>query len=185
MKKFLTLKNIIICAAAFVGLVVFFLSFAVQAQLKGTEAGHDMLVKIVNSVWGATEGRTYVDGKFQIAMALDGGVSALPILGFIFVLVGAIGAVLVAILVKKPFAKWIILWFGVLALLGGVFQFFGGQSAYAAYAKSLGTTVEKAKEYLASEGVKANPGALGVILGILSILVGGAFGVAALLPEKK
>ncbi len=185
MKKFLTLKNILICAAAFVGLVVFFLSFAVQAQLKGTTGGHTMVAKIVNSVWGATEGRTYQDGQFVVAMRLDGGVSILPILGFVFVLLGAIGAVLVAFLVKKPWAKWVVLACGVLALLGGVFQFFGGESAYVAYAKSIDATVEQAKAYLADQGIKANPGALGIILGILSILVGGAFGAAALLPEKK
>lgn len=185
MKKFLTLKNIILFGAAFVALLAFFLSFAVQARVTGTEHGHTMLIKFVNSVWGSTEGRTYADGEFVMAMALKGGVYALVLVGFILVLVGAIGAVLVALLVKKPFAKWIILCCGVLVLLGGVFQFFGGNAAYSAYAKYAGCSFDEAKAYFESQNAKCNPGPLGIILGILSILAGGAFGVAALLPEKK
>ena len=144
-----------------------------------------MLIIFDNSVWGATKGRYYIDGEFAMNMALKGGVYALVLVGFILVLVGAIGAVLVGLLVKKPFAKWIVLCFAVLVLVGGVFQFFGGNAAYTAYAKYAGCTFEQAKNYFESTNAKCNPGPLGIVLAILSILAGAGIGVSTLLPEKK
>ena len=185
MKKFLTLKNIVLCGAALLALIVFFLSFAVQARVTGVNLGNRMLIIFDNSVWGATKGRYYIDGEFAMNMALKGGVYALVLVGFILVLVGAIGAVLVGLLVKKPFAKWIVLCFAVLVLVGGVFQFFGGNAAYTAYAKYAGCTFEQAKNYFESTNAKCNPGPLGIVLAILSILAGAGIGVSALLPEKK
>ena len=185
MKKFLTLRNVIICSAALIGLIVFFLSFAVKAQASGVQGGHQMLLVFDNSIWGAKEIHAYQDGQVVTSFAGKGGIAALPLIGFILLLVGVLGGALVAFLVNKPYAKWIILGCGALAVLGGVFQFFGGEACYSAYAAYDNITIEESKTWFQSFDAKVGPGALGIVLAILSILVGGGFVASQFVPEKS
>ena len=185
MKKFLTLRNVIICSAALIGLIVFFLSFVVKAEASGVQSGHQMLLTVDNSIWGATKINAYQDGQLAQSFAGKGGIAALPLIGFILLLVGVLGGALVAFLVNKPYAKWIVLGCGALAVLGGVFQFFGGEACYSAYAAYDGTTVEQAKAWFQTFDAKVGPGALGIVLAILSILVGGGFVASQFVPEKS
>ena len=122
MKKFLTLKNILICAGALLLLVAFFLSFGAKATI--IDGGHKMSYN--NIIWGCKTFTT--DGNQTTIKYILGAdklkVMTLQLIGLILMLLGAIGAAVVALLVKKPFAKWIVVGLAAIALAGAVFQFF-------------------------------------------------------------
>ena len=192
MKKFLTLKNIVLCAGALVLLVVFFLSFGAKASF--VEMG--MKSAYNNIIWGSNsltiEGKTHTLAEI---MGIDAAKpAALQLVGLILMLVAALGAVVVALFVKKPFAKWIVLALAVLAIAGAVFQFFVMQGfcrgMTLAICEKSGITdkkqIEEAYETYLSKMKDSNVEfVMSTVMGVLGIVGGLAVGAATLLPEKK
>ena len=188
MRKYLTLRNILLCSGAFIAFVFFFLSFAVKAEITSTEA--DFSYVFNNSVWGSTSVTTVAQGG-NVTMtdpipADQRAVSALPLLGFIFLLVGALGAPVCAFFINNEKARLVcILSCGFLAVLGGVFQFFGGDSALQQYAKSSGITPAQAQTLLEAFHAKTSPGAMGIVCGVFGIISGLTMGCSQFVPDKK
>ncbi len=193
MKKFLTLKNIILCSGALLLLVAFFLSFGATAY--GTN--HGVSSSYNNIVWGSNS--ITIDGvKHPLSEIMPGIVSAKPaalqLTGIILMLVAAIGAALVALLVKKPWAKWVVVGLAVVAVAGAVFQFFALQGFVRgminAMAEKMGVTDKEAIEHEYQEflktareqGVKIT---MNIVMGVLGIVGGLAVGASQFLPEKK
>ena len=192
MKKFLTLKNILVCAGALLLLVVFFLSFGAKA----TMVDHGYKMSFNNIIWGCSS--MTVDGAKHGVDSVFGAQKAQPavlqLIGLILVLLAAIGAAVVAFLVKKPWAKWVVLALAVLALAGAIFQFFALQGFARAVtltqAKAAGITDKETIEQAYQEGVKAMKDegikfVMSTLCGVFGIVGALAIGAGALLPEKK
>ena len=181
MKKFLTLKNILLCGACVFALVAFILSFTSGVLLKD---GNGISAMFYNFIWGPKRFSEMGHEAPIPAELLPMPVATLPLVGALLVIVGAVAAVVIGLLVKKPFAKWIVLACGALVLLGGVFFFLFKSGVTAQFAKIMGMTIEEAKQFIETDGIKfSSTGA--VIGGILGILAGGLCVTSALLPEKK
>ena len=185
MKKFLTLKNILLCSAALLALAAFILSFLVDVNFV-TQGGDG--ARFFKFIWGPKRLAEFGEGEFHEAdipaALLPMPTATLPLVGALLVLIGTVAAVVVGLLVKKPFAKWIVLGCGALAVLGGVFFFFFKAGALAQFGKMMDITAEQAKQFLEAAGAKIKS-AGAVVAGILGILAGGACAASALLPEKK
>ena len=183
MKKYLTLHNVILCCAAFVGLLFFGLSFAAKTSV--TSEG---VTEFYNgSVWGAYQTSGTVQG-IVITMDIPAESRAcfpLPLIGFILLLVGALGALCVGLLVKdEKIKKIVLLSCAGLVLVGGVFQFFNAENYYYAAAKLHEMTVEEIKQSMAQYGIKPTTGALCIISGIFSILAAGGIGLVPFIKDK-
>lgn len=185
MKKFLTLKNILLCSAAIFALVAFILSLTANVKYV-TDDGYGE--QFFNFIWGPKKLAEFGGGAFVEAPVpaeyLPMPVAALPLVGALLVILGAVAAVVVGLLVKKPFAKWIVLACGAVVILGGVFYFFFRHGAVAQIAKAMEMTEAKAQEQLALIGLKIKS-AGAVVGGIFGILAGGSLVGAALVPEKQ
>ena len=185
MKKYLTLRNVVLCCGALLLLVAFFISFA--AKLKLTESGQEGYYN--NIIWGCNSvtsaGKTEGIGQVQAA--------PLQLAGLIMIIVGTLGAV-VASFVKKPYAKWIVVGLAVVTLAGSIFQFF----AIEGFARALANTaaaedgitdkaqIEIVYQLCLSELRAGNASAVvSTLMGIFGIV--GSLGVCAspFLPEKK
>ena len=192
MKKFLTLKNILICAGALLLLVAFFLSFGAKATI--INDAHKMSYN--NIIWGCNTFTT--DGNETTIKYILGAdklkVMALQLIGLILMLLGAIGAAVVALLVKKPFAKWIIVGLAAIALAGAVFQFFALQGFARAFVlteaelshvtdkEAIEDAIKDAIKIFKDQGLRFG---MNIAMGIVGSLGAVAIGAGALLPEKK
>lgn len=183
MKKFLTLKNILICCGLVFALVAFFLSFAASFTVTVDHVRGQLL----HIVWGCD--MAIYEGHAQ-STPYEVGPAVALLLGAIFMLVGALGAAVVGLLVKKPWAKWVVVVLALLVLAGAVMQFFFIRS----FANAFGKAMAKAEhmdpktisDQLFKEFKSGNPSApIPVVQGILGILAGLGLGAAVLLPEKK
>lgn len=178
-------KNIIGIVASALSLVVFALSFAVRAVITDRLDGHFKKVVFYNSVWGSTEFRAYEDGKLWKITQLNGGVSPFPIIGFILILIIGIIAVQTIIFNKQKSSKWILLSCGIMTSVSSTFQLLGGDSAIVAYAKCYNTSTSSVREMLRESEAIAWAGTLGVILAVLTIVIGVALVLTAFLPEDS
>ena len=192
MKKFLTLRNIVLCAGALLLLVAFFLSFGAKAT--GVEMG--MKSAYNNIIWGCDSltinGETHTLAEIMGFKAAKP--AALPLVGLILMLVAALGAVVVALFVKKPWAKWVVLALAVLAVAGAVFQFFAMQGfcrgMVLAIAEKNGVTDKQAIEEAYNTYLQKMKDAdvkftMSTVMGVLGIVGGLAVGASQFLPEKK
>ena len=100
MKEKLTLRNVVICGAAFIGILFFCLSFAVKGYLEFNQAGHFMQHVFDNAIWSTSHMVGYLDGVKTTEGDTTGKPFALPIIGLVLVLVAVLGAVAVALLVN-------------------------------------------------------------------------------------
>ena len=181
MKKFLTLKNILLCGAAVFAIVAFVLSFTAGVHFKD-DHGNDAM--FFNFIWGPKRfgegGHTDVIPSSLLPMP----VATLPLVGALLVIVGAVAAVVIGLFLDKPIAKWVVLGCGALAIVGGVFFFLFRSAAIAQLAKIMGATIEQAESVVETQGIKViSAGA--IVGGILGILAGGSCVASALLSEKK
>ena len=193
MKKFLTLRNIVLCCGALFLLVAFFISFA--AKVTAYNGGYTQSYN--NIVWGCNS--FTLNGEKHALVDLGMGIekadpAILPLIGLILMLLAAIGAALVALLVKKPWAKWVVVGLAVLAIAGAIFQFFAMQGFLRgminAMARALGVTDKEAieQEYQSAlEGMKEQGArtTVSTLMGIFGIVGGLAVGASQFLPEKK
>ena len=191
MKEKLTLRNILVCAGAFLGLLVFCLSFAdtLKSNIDTAQA------TFYNVVWGCKKVTAIVGGVTKEGTTYDAfgienvGALALPLVGLILVLLSAIGAVVVALFVKnEKIAKIALLVCAGLILVGGVLQFFAG----AFFPGQVADKMIKADVIPASErknvieGFKnKQTGAAVIITGILGVLGGALVAVSLFVPDKK
>ena len=130
MKEKLTLRNVIIWGAAFLGLLFFFLSFAVKAQVYGYGEGGKVAYVFTNAIWGGKSLELYFNGQLLATDPVQEKPFILPIIGLILLIVAVVGAVLVSFLVKdNKLSKILLIVAGGLAIVGGVFVFFVGESA--------------------------------------------------------
>ena len=193
MKKIFTLKNIVLFAGALLLLVAFFISFA--AKLTAYQSGFTQSYN--NIIWGSNsitlngEKHSFVEVGIGIDKADP---AALPLVGVILMILAAIGAILVALLVKKPWAKWVVVGLGVLAITGAVFQFFAMtgflRGMVNAMARALGVTDKQAieQEYQSALEAMKEQGAkttVSTLMGVFGIVGGLAVGASQFLPEKK
>ena len=181
MKKFLTLKNVLLCGAAVLALVAFILSFTAGVNFVDSDGN---TAKFFNFIWGP---KRFMEAGYEAdipAALLPMPKATLPIVGSLLALVGVAAAVVVGLLVKKPFTKWLVVVCGALSVVGGVFFFLFNGTAVAQFAKMMGMTIEQAKQVIAAMGIKITS-AGAVVAGILAILAGGLCATSALLPEKK
>ena len=188
MKKFFTLKNIVLLGAVVFGLAAFFLSFA--ANLTVNMGGSRGTLK--NIVWGCNQ---FVSEGHVDVPPYKIGPSVLTMIGFILILVGILGAAAVGLFLQKPWAKWVVVACAVVALAGSVMTFiYIGPFARAyvdAMFKADGShpTQEQYNYFLEQfkqmikDGDPSCPGC--IIAGILGIIAAGAAGVSQFLPEKK
>ena len=193
MKKFLTLKNIILCSGVLLLLVAFFLSFA--AGLKLNEAGGEATFK--NIIWGCKKVVSSDGEEVSIAVIFGEqkvGPAVLPFVGVLLMVLSAVGAVLVALLVNKPWAKWVVIGCAAFAVAGAVFQFFAYpqflRAGINAMAKHAGITdkdeINHAYDMYKSHWDKMNPRTVvSIVMGALGIAGGLAVGASQFLPEKK
>ena len=181
MKKFLTLKNVLLCCAAVFAVVAFILSFTAGVHLKD---GHGVDAMFYNFIWGPkrfSESGVTADIPSNV---LPMPVATLPLVGALLVIVGVCAAVVCAFLIKKPFVKWVVVGCGALAVVGGVFFFLFKSGGVAQFAKVMGLTIEQAESAIAAAGIKfSSAGA--VVAGILGIFAGGSCIASQFLPEKK
>lgn len=185
-KEKLTLRNVVIWSASFLGLITFILSFFVTSKIASSVGQYIVL----NSIWSATKVDAVVEGVPQGTSTMSvGHPFALPIIGIILILVSSIAGCAVSLLVKnKKYNKIIYLCCGVLAITGGIFVFFVSESGLRSLIYSLmapGEDYAKVKAEFLALGGTAKSGALGIIVGIFGILIGVAQGVSQFLPEKK
>ena len=121
MKKFLTLRNVIIWTAALIGLVMFFVSFALPAKMvaDGLEGTLDHVIWGFDSMTAGSYHTTIAEAyHFKSADANGFG-----LVGFLFTLISALALVVAVFLIKKEkIAKIVIFASAGLMLVGGIFQ---------------------------------------------------------------
>ena len=189
MKEKLTLRNIIAWSAAFLAVLFFCLSFAATSHFIIPDNSGVVKYEFLNSIWSANTLRGYMDGKFVTEMSVSGQPYALPIAGLVLVLVAAVGAVVASFLFKEKKIRLIAsIACGVLAIVGGVFTFFVGETAIRTFCvMALGSLdkLDLVKQAYGDLGATWGPGVLPIIMGVVFILSGCAYAVSAFLPEKK
>ena len=187
MKEKLTLRNIIICSCALLAVLVFCLSFAVKGYMD-VEGSH---IKLFNAVWNPAKVFISENGHSEtiILRKEQTSVFALPLIGFILVLVAGIGAVVVSFLFKnEKLAKILVLVCAGLGIVGGVFMFFVSETTVRTFCMAETGSLDdlqRLKDILKESGGKYYTGTLGIICGVLSILGGVAIGVSQFLTDKK
>ena len=194
MKKFFTLRNIVLAAGALVAVVG-----VVLACLAGLRIEDGALMEFKNFVFGSTKiAVTYNGVTEEIAVSDMGlgiettGLAVVPFIGLLLMGIGAIGACVVGLLVKKPFAKWIVLGCGVLALAGGVMQFFPVESfadafvrqMYKDYPVSEADIQEVIKQQIEAFKEAGASAPLAIVAGVLGCVGGVAAGASAFLGKK-
>ena len=189
MKDKLTLRNVLICSAAFLALLVFIFSFLTTLVLKNS----GNVMTDFNIIWGANKTRM-VSGGTTVEQVIDPsyGPAVMPLLGTLMVFIGGIAAVVIALLVKDEKIRRICLFVCAgLILVGGVFHFFTYNSYanavvkyYNAHKSSLQPTMT-VQDYL-DANKDANPSvALAIVSGILGVLGGAAVCASQFVPDKK
>ena len=192
MKKFLTLKNIVIAGGLTLALAVFVMSFFAKftIDLDGTRAS------FIHIVWGSDY--LVAPGYDPIPIKTEIGTdrcqpSVALLIGNLLVIVGALAAALVALLVKKPWAKWVVVGCAVLVLAGAVMQFFAIPSFMRAMTETVGKVEGLSREQInqryneiMSDMPKYNP-AIGVSIaaGVIGVVAALGIGASQFLPEKK
>ena len=173
MKKYLTLKYLVLVTTAFVVVLMFFLSFAGNYYLNASGE----IIKFPGYVWGANRAEIWFAGSLYESLAIPKGereVPALPLVGLILSLVSAIGMCLVTFLIpeeKFPAKKWIVVACAGLIVVGGILLFVNKNAGRELVCKLLGISRAELEKHLAAkEGYdRAN---MCVATGILYILFG-------------
>ena len=177
MKKFLTVKNILVCAGVLFGLLVFIFSFLAAFRV---QAGTNW-VEYKGIIWGSAKA---VDNQGNTAnFDPKVGALALPLIGAILALVAGLCACVFGFFGEKlvkdaKVRKIIMLVCGGLLVLGGIFSFIYLDAFKAALVKQAGVNnfsyIEL--EWKAAVGATSytTSCALPIISGILAILGGGA-----------
>lgn len=196
MKKFLTLRNVLIAAGTLLGVLVFIFSFLAVCRTEGTALGTSYVSKVHGIIWGGYKSVT-VSGNSTNIQKYDKADPAcvLPLIGSIMILLGAVCACLVVFLGDKisflkdeKVRKIVLLVCGGMMVLGGIFWFFINLSyanAMVRDAKANGFNDYTQKDALdALKDAKASYG-LVIVGGILAVLGGGAIVASQFIADKQ
>ena len=195
-KEKLTLRNAVIWGAALLGIVFFFLTFAINGQIveyeqDGQLVTHTMTYVFHNILWDGTTVDFLHDGVYSNSASIRSGAQfALPIIGAILLIVACLGAVVVSFLVKDKKVYMIsLIAAGALAITGGIFIFFAKETMVRNMLYQEGISIsdinQHYQEYVAMIGGQYESNALAYVIGAIGIAAGCAFGVSPFLPEKK
>ena len=187
MKEKLTLRNAVIWGAAFLGLLFFFLTFTIKGYYQFTESGDTAKIVFNNILWDGTSSVTYFNGKYEGAAKLDkSGAYPLSIIGAILLLVCSLGMLVVSVFVKnEKIRKYISIGAGVAVIAGGIFIFFVGETIVRTICLEYYGSLDKIADFKKSLTGSYGANAMSIVVGVVAILVGCAFGVSPFLPEKK
>ena len=196
MKERLTLRNVVIWGAALLGIVFFFLTFAIDGTIVNFEqdsllVNHRMTYVFHNILWDGTNVDFYHDGVYESSIGTRSGAQfALPIIGAILLIVSCLGAVVVSFLVKnKKIYTISLIAAGVLAITGSIFIFFCKETMIRNFLFQEGVPLsdinQHYEEYKAMLNGQYESNALAYVIGVIGIVAGCAFGVSPFLPEKK
>ena len=188
MKKFFTLRNIVLLGALVFGLLAFFLSFGARMTVTLDHTRGTLL----HIIWGCD---AMIYEGHREAAPYQFGPSVLPMIGLILILVGTLAAVVVGLFLNKPFAKWIVLCGAVVALAGSVMAFIVVGPFARAFvdatikASGMSLTPEQYNQMLEMMKTEINKGdpvyVIPVLSGIFGIVAALAAGASQFLPEKK
>ena len=190
MKKFLTLKNLILCGVCLLALLVFIFSFSTNVNMynpNGDLSGRSLAV-----IWGGKIDVSIVAG-IEFRGVANHAALALPLIGSLLVFLAGICALCLGLFGEKLLkdAKTLKICMFVLAglmVLGGVFVLLTPLSFFNMVAKERaelqGVDVETMKEWMKAQGgtLKSTKA---IVSGIMAILGGAAVVVSQLLPAKK
>ena len=187
MKEKLTLRNVVIWGAAFLGLLFFFLTFTIKGYYQFTESGDATKVVFDNILWDGTASTTYFNGKFDgMSKLAKSGAYPLSIIGAILLLVCSLGMVAISIFIKNDkIRKYVSIGAGVAVIAGGIFIFFVKETIVRTLCLNYFGSLDYLDELKKMLNATYNAGAMAVVVGVVSILVGCAFGMSPFLPEKK
>ena len=187
-----TMKKVLPVVAFALVAVAIVLSFF--AAMKITVAGTTGAYKHI--IWGCDK-IVGEDGSVILIEDMLGvkriSIAVVPFIGLILMLLGGVGALLVALLAKKPGAKWLVLVFGLLILAGAIMQFFALNAFARAFIetsyKEAGIADKEQIEQAIKEAIKNLKQqnarfVVSTIMGILGCVGGASAMVAAVLPEK-
>ncbi len=194
MKKFLTLKNLILCGVSLLALLVFIFSFSTNVNMY--DAAGNLTGRSLAVIWGGKTdiGIGYVlSVKYEYPVAANHSALALPLIGSLLVFLAGICALCLGLFGEKFLkdAKTLKICMFVLAglmVLGGVFVLLTPLSFFNVIAKERaelqGVDVETMKELMKAQGgtLKSTKA---IVSGIMAILGGAAVVVSQLLPAKK
>ena len=184
----LTLRKVLLMAAALFGLLVFVFSFIAAYRMVPTN-GH--WEQFNNFIWGSRTELAY-DGSSHTSAPADAMKSAaLPIVGAIFAILAAVCLCVMIFAGEKIFKNEkvrmiVIIAAGGLMVLGGIFTFFArlGFEQQNFVDGTLYKTVQDYRNALANAKVTISC-ALPIVSGILAILGGGAAIASQFIPDKK
>ena len=191
MKKFLTLRNVLILAGTLFALLVFVFSFLAVCKTHGELLGTKYVSRVYGVIWGAYKSKTVAGNDTTIHKFDDNYPAAvLPLIGVILVLLGGLGACVVALLGEKLFKnemvrKIVLFACAGLMVLGGFFHFFINSAFAGAMARKANSehyTKQDALNYL-----KDGHAAYGLVIfsGILAMLGGAAVAASQFIPDKQ
>lgn len=188
MKKLFNLRDAILFIGALFILAAFFLSFAESIRFS---SGSGWYQESYHIIWGCD--KMDVNGSIVIAEGDERfGPSIVPFIGIWMLLAGALGAIAVALFVKKLWAKWVVVGLAVLAIAGAVMQFFIFDAFCRAYVHKVAEMDHwsKQEEMKELEHFKNQYGnfdrktVVSTLMGVFGIVGGLAIGVSRFLPEK-
>ena len=180
MKKFLTLRNVLVFCGAFLLVLGFALSFAVVGKLEGMGTVVTVQGVYYNAKEVVTEGHVVeIPEQYRYF-------ATLPVVGFILGAVGGLAAVVVVLVVKnEKIRKFAVLGCAVVALVGAILSFITQEPATHVFAKANGMTYEEAKAGLAALGITEKASVLSIIMSVLGAVGAVAIGASQFVPEKK
>jgi len=185
-KKLLTLRNVLLCAAAVLVIVGFFVAFTVGFKM--TDSGIEL--KMTHIIIGK---QTFEAMGIVEPVEADEAVHAgLPLVGIILMLVAGLAAVAVGLLVKKPWAKWVLVGLAVVIVAGAVLSLFVREGyaisgADKAIKEGAITKAERADyiKMIKEEMLYFNYGGGYVVPMIMGALAAVGVGCAALLEDRQ
>lgn len=200
MKKYLTLRNVIVASAVFIALLVFLLSFAVNASGISSISGVSIRVTFKNIVWGSkvmvgtelSTGETHSAVFFEMFGISSTGLNLPVFFGVLLPLIAAIALVVCFFVVKnKKVFTYVVFGAALFFVVGGILQFFSVSGLESALARQLinegdltKTEAKQAASLLVS-GYNLKVSALSIISAILTILAGGGLVASQFIKDKE
>lgn len=199
MKKYLTLRNVIMGSAIFIALLFFFLSFAINAS-GIANLGDQMKVTFKGIVWGTSSivgtkistGETNTESIYEMFGFSSSGLNLPVFFGVLLPLLAAVALAFCFFAVKnKKHFQYIGLVLALVFITGGILQFFAISGLKDAFVRQFVTYQEMTKEQakIAVEtmigGYNLGLSALSIISGIFAILAGLGVGFAQVVEDKQ
>ena len=195
MKKLLTLRNLLVCAAFLLGLLVFIFSFV--TNVKCYDSDGTLNSQFFNVVWGSKRQEGYV-GSVTVEVKESYSALALPLIGALLVFLAAIAAVVLSLLGDKlvkdaKVRKIVMLVLAVLMIGGAVMIFLTTLNLFNVIAQKTydelpeayksATSVEEIKKQMKEAGGSMKS-AMMVVSGIMAIVGGLSVAASQFVPEK-